>query len=124
MKSFTQAVLFISSSVSAVDTITAVSSLFTKVTDAEGHTLRYIDLKNDKENIIDGQKVSKLRLDPLSMTLDLRDTSFVATEAVSESGNKTETSAVIDLHGTLFCFEDGSKTLSLDSLEEQTSVKV
>ena len=70
--------------------------------------------------------VSKLRLDPKKMCLDLNDSTFVeATVFLGSGGIDANTEARIDLTGTLFKFTDGSKVATgLSSSDLSLKIKI
>lgn len=90
----------------ATNTVAALSSRFTKAVGADGIDGKFIDLSPDNLTILpkaDGQLTlaTKLRLDPMTMQLDLQDSTFFST-----SDSLGSMQAKIDLTGTLFKLMD------------------
>ena len=109
--------------------LAAESTRFTKVVGEDGVEAKFVTLSKktylagvDKNTLLE---VSKLRLDPRKMQLDLADSTF-AEAALSRSieGDSNGFKPLIDLTGTLFTFIDGSKQKELNQDEDARFIDV
>jgi len=107
----------------ATNTVAALSTRFTKTIGADGIDGKFIDLSPENLTVLpnaSGQLTvaTKLRLDPMTMQLDLQDSTFFSTTSDSLGISQ----AKIDLTGTLFKLMDDQKVGDLEP--GQQTVKI